>query len=101
MRFLLAIAILVTLSLSSGAGAEEVTRDKFCSTVYKLAETVMRNRQDGAPMPEMMKAAAGDEISREVIVAAYENPRFSGAKYKKNATQDFANDVYAQRISGS
>ena len=67
----------------------------LCAVLGEIAENVMIARQNGAALSEMMTVAdaAGDDTSArqlltEIILAAYETPRFSVEGNQRRAAQD-------------
>lgn len=82
------------------AGAAE--DDGRCEKVAELAEMIMSARQEGVPMVSMMKnSGAGEgasDLSRMLIVGAYEKPGFSTKENRARAVVDFQNDVYLQCV---
>lgn len=70
-----------------------------CATLGETSATIMDTRQSGAPMSSLMQAANDlpdadlGQLMRDVIVAAYEVPRYSSAGMKKQAVQEFQNRI--------
>ena len=94
----LIIAAALTLSLT--AFAEEAELD-VCDELNNLARSVMNARQSGMEMRQLIEVVRGNEASEiaiEIIIRAYETPRFSVEKNKQNAIKDFQNEIYLQCI---
>jgi len=76
--------------------------DGRCEKVAELAEMIMSARQEGVPMVAMMKSNSqgegASELSRMLIIAAYEKPGFSTKENRSRAVVDFQNDVYLQCV---
>jgi len=66
-----------------------------CEQVEKLAGTIMKARQNGTPMSRLIKKADSEGI-KQLIVMAYEQPRFASEKYQKRAIEKFKNKVYLE-----
>lgn len=68
----------------------------YCDTVAKVSTTIMKNRQLGVPLSEMMEIANKPtlkEISgtiKQLTIAAYEQPRYSTPINQERAITDFA-----------
>lgn len=91
------LALLVFAGPIYAAGA-----DSRCEKVAELAEMIMTARQEGVPMVSLMKAGSPGEgaadLTRMLIVAAYEEPGFATKENRARAVVDFQNDVYLQCI---
>ena len=69
-----------------------------CSELGRLAAGVMELRQNGTPVNELIELFSKPEvprgsriIMRQLILLAYDTPRFSTARIKSEAAADFAN----------
>jgi len=95
------IKTLIAAALIAGsmtATAEEAAADQsqMCPMLGNQAETIMKARQNGVPMSDLMalvsKHFSGDGImanfSKQMVVAAYKVPQYNGAKYKASAAHD-------------
>ena len=94
----LIIAAALTLSLT--AFAEEPKTD-VCDQLNIMAELIMEMRQSGVEMRQLIRTVQDDEareLTIEIIIRAYEKPRFSVEKNKQNAIKDFQNEIYLQCI---
>ena len=83
----------LTLALALVANPLTAETD-LCKSLGDLAETVMSLRQQGTEMSSMM-AISEEPFVREMILIAYDQPRFSSAEYQERATRDFRNEVEA------
>jgi hypothetical protein len=79
-----------------------------CKSYSQLAAEIMRGRQGGVAMSASMDAAGqGDgaqaEITRKMVIAAYEKPRMSTESNQQRMITDFENDTYLScvRAAGS
>ena len=95
-------AITLTIFLLSGFAtplfAQENTQSAICPIIGELAETVMRNRQNGVSLSEMMGVANNADgvlqpVIREMVLEAYDGPRYSVPDNQDEAVQDFRNDI--------
>ena len=88
------------LTLSFTAFAEEAQTD-VCDGLNRMARSIMNARQSGMEMRQLIEVVRGNEASEiaiEIIIRAYEMPRFSVEKNKQNAIKDFQNEIYLQCI---
>lgn len=69
---------------------------EICQTYYEFGENVMKSRQSGVPMPELIAVVEGEELLVNVIRAAYRQPRMNVEENQQRYITDFANDVYAE-----
>lgn len=89
-----AAATLVTLVATNSFAAKQPTSDQLCAVKGALAGVVMQMRQMGGEMSEQMntipKLAGG---SREMVVKAYNYPRYSTSNMQRKAVEDFRNEI--------
>lgn len=89
-------AIALTVSCTGVVQAEDVTPEQACAAVHKLADTIMRGRQEGVPMPKMIDAVPDFLVGKELIQSAFNHPRYNTSGIKAQVIQEFANDAYAE-----
>lgn len=69
-----------------------------CNSTAKMAGTIMQARQAGMDMGKVLETSSSSEAFaskvRDLVVAAYESPRYSTEKNKARAVEDFRNDAY-------
>ena len=76
----------------------------FCKALGDLAETIMTARQEGASLSDMMGRIKDSEIAdiqRKIILAAYEEPRWATEETKKEAIEDFRNEIELECYKGN
>lgn len=99
----LAIYALTLIGHQSTAVAEEWTQSQkvsVCTNLSSLASTVMRNRQAGIPMSEMVGTLGKDgglegtfgKLTLKMIQLAYEQPKYSSPKYQDQAITEYSNE---------
>jgi hypothetical protein len=64
-----------------------------CATLGEMALLIMQNRQAGASLSGLMETANGDPLLIQIILTAYEAPRWSTPANMRRAEEDFSNDV--------
>lgn len=91
------ICVLAAVMLTSPAAA--IDGNMVCKASGDLAEVIMRHRQDGTAISTLMEAV-GDlkipgtkDLIENVIVGAYQTPRFFSDESQKRAIQDFRNGI--------
>ena len=86
-RTLLALAF-----LAAPAHAVSAEAQKACSSVGSLAEAIMKGRQSGVPLSAMLsKVDSSDpaaEAARQIIITAFDVPRFSTPSMQQRAVED-------------
>ena len=80
----------VAIVAATSAVAE--TKQETCTLIGQLAAVIMEKRQDGVDMSRLMEIA-DTELVQELVIFAYEMPRYSSEDYKRTAVQDFANEA--------
>jgi len=98
MNVVAAIAMTAALGLSQQPDFNEQETD-ICPGLGGLAESIMRNRQDGVSMSEMMQIIPPDDgtdpvlpLVRVMIISAFEQPRFQTDRHQWREIQDFRAD---------
>ena len=92
------IAAMIAITLYSPAKAETMSETQLCTIASELAKTVMLKRQEGVLMSAMLVALDKVEqnpfsdLSKKLVIAAYEKPRYSTEDFKNRAIIDFANE---------
>ncbi len=96
MRSVTTLAVGLLLAGSAHAAPSMDPQD-VCGSFYGIAETVMRVRQSGAPMPDLIGSVDGSyaqERLEAIIIMAYDEPRYDTPQYRRSAVGDFADDMY-------
>jgi ABC-type sulfate transport system substrate-binding protein len=76
------------------------TVDMFCELESRFATNVMTGRQIGAPMSAFfedisnVEGLENKENLKGIVAEAYATPRFSTEKSRKEAIEDFTNEIY-------
>lgn len=94
------IILLLALSCGFSANAATATKETLekCTNISKLAETVMKKRQEGVAMSDLMKVANDGAEPNQFLVgmitAAYEESRYNGEEMKQRKVEDFRDQFY-------
>jgi hypothetical protein len=68
-------------------------KDDPCKVYGGLAEAIMRGHQVGVPMVEMM-AISTDESIKQMVILAYESPRYQTPEIQRRTIGDFRDSAY-------
>lgn len=67
--------------------------DGMCELIYDMTHQLMLERQQGVGMKDMMASAkSSDKWVRDLVVDAYEVPRFRTTKNQQKMALKFANE---------
>lgn len=99
--FLLCVLALFSLpALATNVHAIE-EGDDACTIFAKTAGVIMKARQAGVPMSNLLNAHAKIESSEEIrqlmrtiVIDAYDSPRFQTKEYQFNAEMDYRNNIH-------
>ena len=70
-----------------------------CLSMAEMAENIMRQRQNGAPLREMIAIAASDEgpvadLAIAIVEDAYNQPQFSTPEFRDQAVSEFGVAIF-------
>jgi hypothetical protein len=88
---LLGMLLATPPSVSQAGSKEEV--QKFCTGLGSWAETMMKARQSGVSLSEVLTITGNDSARRQDVMSAYEYPRYASSEMQRRASQDFRNDI--------
>lgn len=77
--------------------ADEAARIGACKALSEAARTIRERRNEGVSMSQMMEVNVDPIIHdavRAIIVAAYEEPRYTTSEVRLRSEQDFENETY-------
>ena len=83
-------ALAVSLAFVTQTHAQ-TNSDNTCTIWGNLAESSMVARQKGYPLSKLLEKIKGNDLIREVIIGAYEEPRYRTQTYKRIAVQNYRN----------
>lgn len=80
--------------------------DSACNSLAALAKSIMSSRQAGVPMTRAIELISTDnkqvaDVSRKLVIAAYEEPAWGSKAMQEKATTEFQNKIYLPCIKGS
>lgn len=70
------------------------SESELCDSFENMSRLIMKSRQAGTPMRDLIKRAKGNEAIIATIVDAFKEPRWSSLERVKRSVDDFANDSY-------
>ena len=91
-----AATLLIALSCAMPAvAALDKKQEQICSAMSSSAETIMQDRQRGADMQAVMeRALEANAIYEDVVVEAYDAPRYATKKHQRREVKRFKNRWY-------
>lgn len=77
-------------------------KEEYCKAVLSMSKTIMDGRQAGIPIDRSLELANKitkdneffNKITKQLVIDAYDQPRFSTNRYKKEQLDDFAAKHY-------
>lgn len=90
------VSILSLFLLVTFAHAEEDWLST-CGSYSDLAETIMRTRQSGISMKQMLEVPLSKGFEN-LVIAAFEIPRFSTDAMQKRSIEDFRDSIYLECV---
>jgi len=70
-------ALIVTATLIATPLTAETSANDPCKVIGDVSEGIMFLRQEGQSMSDVMQLADGNELLELIVIAAYEQPRYS------------------------
>ena len=89
MKKLLAVTLLITSFFTHSEPVSEI-----CSGAHDLAKVVMQLRQQNISIVSVLSKIEADEMTKNIIILAYEKPLYSTQEMKDKTVADFANEVF-------
>lgn len=89
----MSIKHIIGAALLVAATAHAETVSEQCSPVSQLAEKIMRARQSGISLLQLMEIANGNKIAEALVQDAFKQSRFSSEPFQDRAVQDFRERV--------
>ncbi|GAB3099823.1 hypothetical protein G8770_03680 [Aestuariicella hydrocarbonica] len=86
-------ALICAISLPTAAIAADDWKTT-CKMVESTATTIMKARQNGAALSNLMEIADDSKFIEQVAIMAYDQPQYSTPENQKNAVSKFANELY-------
>ncbi len=94
--------ILAVLLMTAASTSQAATDHETCVAVQGIAKAVMKNRQTGVGIDSVMGIAnnAGKlkPLITDIVITAYDSPKFSTSDYQEEAITEFGNSYYIDCI---
>lgn len=68
--------------------------NEACTAQSRLAKGIMEARQGGVAMADQMKLMGEHEFHQQLVVLAYEQPRYATGRMQHRSTVDFENAIH-------
>ena len=65
--------------------AKKATASESCDKISTLAKVIMKGRQDGILLADVINSANGFKLSKIIAIEAYKEPLFSTVEHQKSA----------------
>ena len=97
-KIMMMVAVASLVMAGSCFAAEKFDINKACEDKAKLAAKIMDGRQDGFSMSEAMAIATKHKniIMEQMIIEAYDTPRFSTGELVQSTISDFRDRWYGK-----
>lgn len=67
---------------------------ELCESQQDLAHVVMRARQAGLPLKNILASVKQVKAGEEIVRMAYTLPKYSSEEYRADAADEFSNKIY-------
>jgi len=92
MKMRLAITAFCALVAGPALAEEPKADDHVCKVLGMVAGSIMENRQMGIPLSDMLEVTPMP-LLRQIVLLAYEKPRYYSDEVVREEIQDFRNEV--------
>ena len=81
--------------------------DDICGKYSELAESIMSARQTGVPAVKLIETQMDNEnaaffnLYKNLVIEAYEYPRYSFKDLQQESINDFKNDIYIECLKAN
>lgn len=96
MKKTIAITSLIIATVAHADDKTGPTNDDVCRAWGSLAAKIMELRQDEAPLSRALELAGSgeqNEITRNIVMKAYEQPAYQSPNNQKRAVDTFRNQI--------
>ena len=88
------ITLILTICIVTGLSGISYAEQASCKDWERLATSIMTKRQEGAMMSDMYATAEENEAIEDMIIQAYEQPRYQTEMHKTRIINKFANEYF-------
>tara|TARA_B110000093_G_scaffold71523_1_gene77800 strand:- start:1673 stop:1981 length:309 start_codon:yes stop_codon:yes gene_type:complete len=93
-------AVLVVLTMIATPAVAD-SRMEVCKIVSEGASGIMKIRQDGVPLISILTALKHNKMFVQLVLIAYDTPKYSTEENQQGAITEFGNTVLLQCLKGS
>jgi hypothetical protein len=86
------ITALLFCGLAQADSGDDPKKHEYCKELSRLAAKIMEARQAGVSVSKVMEITVPE--NHQMVVVAYESPRFNTASLQRRAIEDFENEAY-------
>lgn len=90
MKNIFTALVLTAVAITANAGSSI----QYCAGIADAAHMTMQARQSGVDMGRLLELTDNDSLLTEMVIQAYESPKFSTESYKTESAQEFKNTYY-------
>jgi hypothetical protein len=87
------ILLFVFIAVTSIPSYADDFRD-LCNKLNETAQSIMEDRQEGVSMKKLMEIAKGNKLIENIIIAAYDRPRYYTKEMQIKSVEDFRDEIY-------
>ena len=84
-------ALILSALMATTAQAQDT---EWCDGIYDDAETIMKGRQMGLDIRDMIKQAGDRQLYVDMIKLAYKQPKYSSETMRENVINEFTEGFY-------
>lgn len=95
----LLIALITAVSFSVSAKSDTEIINEYCDVIGKTASGIMTSRQKGTSIMPMLKIFK-KEVSRQLVLEAYDSPKYGTYKHKQQSITEFSNKAVIKCLKG-
>lgn len=93
------VACLSGFLIAQASTSSSAPNDATCAVAAKAAAAVMRSRQDGTSLADLLAAVETSpeeirKLGRELVIGAFEIPRFSSEDAKERQVEEYRDKIH-------
>lgn len=98
MNYLIGFVIAVVSTSTAASDTLRASHMQLCKVIGENAEIIMRLRQAGTPMVDLMEMVGSNTQGQALVQAAYESPRYLAEDVQAIEISEFSNAAYRHCI---
>jgi len=84
------LILALLIAVSTPALAEK----DYCGYISSISKTIMKARQKGLSMQQVIEIVGSDTLLKEIVVSAYNKQRYMTEKFQERESDDFRDKWY-------